>query len=454
MNALPPEDEENIGRFIEGLAFRNRSSVRVYRCILRGFLSFSRNQLSDHASPEKILCSWFKDRANHWPVHLVEHRAFMVQRFLSWMKGCAYIVDNPFDALEKRYGKETAPIVRALLSDDSKAALENLRPRARFSGFLGPQMREHLEFMRSLGYRYNTEQCLLDSFDQFLQTRAELLGQPLPVLIDAYRQVRPGVNHALAAQRCAWILSKAAHHRDPNVSIMPTDRQLRRTARARQRRPYIYTPQEVAKLLDVARSFPSPMCPLRPYSMFTMLVLAYCAGLRLGEIAKLTVGDINLEAATIKIRETKFFKTRRLSLTPSVTEAVRDYLEKRRNAGAPLDEAAGLFWHERNHRYSRVTIGQLLVGVLRRAGIKPSKGMVGPRVHDLRHAMACNRMLSWYQQGINPQSRLPHLATYLGHKSIDSTLFYLNITQELMQIAGNRFRERSARILKNQENRI
>jgi hypothetical protein len=61
-------------------------------------------------------------------------------------------------------------------------------------------------------------------------------------------------------------------------------------------------------------------------------------------------------------------------------------------------------------------------------------------------------MLSWYQQGINPQSRLPHLATHLGHKSIDSTLVYLNITQELMQIAGNRFRERSARILKNQGN--
>jgi len=67
MNALPPEDEENIGRFIEGLAFRNRGSVRVYRCILRGFLSFNRNQLSNHALPEETLLSWLKDRANHWP---------------------------------------------------------------------------------------------------------------------------------------------------------------------------------------------------------------------------------------------------------------------------------------------------------------------------------------------------------------------------------------------------
>ena len=142
-----------------------------------------------------------------------------------------------------------------------------------------------------------------------------------------------------------------------------------------------------------------------------------------------------------------------MPLTPSVTNAVRDYLARRQNAGVPLDDAAGLFWHERNGRYSRGRISQLLVEVLRRAGLKPAHGRVGPRVHDLRHAMVCNRMLSWYQQGINPQSHLPHLATYLGHKSIDSTLVYLHITQELMQIASNRFRERSARILKDQENR-
>lgn len=452
MNVLPPEDEEKIARFIEGLTLRTQNAVRVYRCILRGFVRFSRSQLSHQASTEKTLRSWLKDRANHWPAHLVEHRARLVQRFLSWMKSCTYVEDNPFEALEKYYGTDTAPIVRALLSADSQAALENLRPRARFSSFLGPQMREHIEFMRSLGYRYKTEERLLDRFDQFLKSRVDLLDQPLSVLIDAYRQARHGLTRALDAQRCGRLLSREAHRRDPSVPILPMDRQLEREVRARNRRPYIYTPEQVAKLLEIARSLPSPTCPLRPYSVYTMMVLAYCAGLRLGEIANLTLADVNLQDATVEIRETKFFKARRLALTPSVANAIKDYLEKRQKAGAPLGGTAGLFWHERNRPYSYVRINQLLVNVLRRAGLKPAHGRVGPRVHDFRHAMVSNRMLSWYQQGINPQSRLPHLATHLGHKSIDSTLVYLNITQELMQIAGNRFRERSARILKNQEN--
>jgi hypothetical protein len=57
-------------------------------------------------------------------------------------------------------------------------------------------------------------------------------------------------------------------------------------------------------------------------------------------------------------------------------------------------------------------------------------------------------MLAWYRKGINPQSHLPYLATYLGHKDINSTLVYLTITQELLQQASERFRVQGAPILR------
>jgi site-specific recombinase XerD len=68
--------------------------------------------------------------------------------------------------------------------------------------------------------------------------------------------------------------------------------------------------------------------------------------------------------------------------------------------------------------------------------------LVGARIHDLRHSMVSHRMQDWYKSGINPQSKLPYLATYLGHKDIRSTLVYLNITPELLQEAGERFRKK------------
>jgi integrase len=87
---------------------------------------------------------------------------------------------------------------------------------------------------------------------------------------------------------------------------------------------------------------------------------------------------------------------------------------------------------------------KMLVRVLRHSGIKPTQGKAGPRIHDLRHAFVVHRMLGWYRQGINPQPYLPYLATYMGHRDINSTLVYLTITQELLQHAGEKYRQLGA----------
>lgn len=57
-------------------------------------------------------------------------------------------------------------------------------------------------------------------------------------------------------------------------------------------------------------------------------------------------------------------------------------------------------------------------------------------------------MTTWYRQGINPQSRLPYLAAYLGHRDIHSTLVYLTITQELLQHASGLLRSAEPEVMK------
>lgn len=71
-------------------------------------------------------------------------------------------------------------------------------------------------------------------------------------------------------------------------------------------------------MLEVARAYPSPRVPLRPLSMYTMLLLAYCADLRRSELARLDPGDVDLQDCSITIRRTKFFNTRILPLPDSV----------------------------------------------------------------------------------------------------------------------------------------
>ena len=134
---------------------------------------------------------------------------------------------------------------------------------------------------------------------------------------------------------------------------------------------------------------------------------------------------------------------------------LKHYLVLREQAGAPTNPESPLFWSpQRNCGYTVGGIRLVLTDVLRRANIKPAHGAVGPRVHDLRHTMVGHRMRDWYKSGVNPQSKLPYLATYLGHKDIRSTLVYLNITPELLQEAGERFRKNGATALQTRESML
>jgi integrase len=449
MNRSSLADPESLRQFLQAQRFRHRSTRKVYGCVVRNFQRFVFECAAGAPPSTLIVQQWLKERIREWPLHMVCHRAGLVDRFLAWMEVRGAIPNNPFADLRRRYGRRTTPIVRALLSDDAEAALHRLRPPPRFASFLGKVMEEHVGRMRSVGYRYDVNEKILLRFGRFLQDHPELAAAPLRALIDAWSQSNPRQQHLCQAQEAGRLVSQAMHRLDPNVEILRVSLQVRRRVRQQQRRPYVYTEEEIRRLLLAAQTFPSPKTPLRPCTLYTMVVLAYCAGLRLGEIVALTVGDVHLEDDTIEIRNTKFFKSRRLPLAPTVMMALKHYLAARQESGAPVSPASGLFWRsERGRRYSYGGIGNLLVQVLRRAGLKPARHRIGPRIHDLRHAMVCNRMLTWYRNGVNPQSHLPYLATYLGHRDINSTLLYLSVTQELLQEANQRFRQQGAEALR------
>jgi len=442
MSPWPEDGGEAIERHVRSLRLRNRSTVRVYRCILRGFQRFAQTQGCCAAVSETTVQSWVRDRSAHWPRHLVIHRARIVDRLLDFLAFEGTIPNNPFAELRARYGLRTGtPIVRALLAADPAQALEALRPPPRFGSFLGATMRAHVELMRALGHRYESPARRLLRFDRFLQGRPDLLGQPLPTLLRQWAAQCRTLNEAWQCELVGRQLARALRRIDPNVEVPAPERCLARLVRQQYRPAHVYTPQELRSLLEAARTFPSPRAPLRPLTLYTTLVLASCAGLRVGELARLDLGDVRLDAGELDIRQTKFFKSRTLPLATSVVLALREYVEARRRAGAPQQARSAFFWHERAAgRYSSAVLGLLLANVLRHAGLKPAQGRNGPRVHHLRHAFVLYRMLTWYRQGINPQARLPYLATYLGHKDINSTLVYLTVTQELLQHASERFR--------------
>jgi integrase/recombinase XerD len=372
--------ESSLQSYIQQINLRSPITPRVYRCILNGFHRFVAERIEGPSISQETIRLWLNDRILVWPFRLLAHRARLVDRFLDWMVKKGAMESNPFADLKTEYGqRSTTPVVRALLNADFGAALAALRPVPRFGSFLGPFMREHINLMKTMGYRYNVHEERMLRLDRFLQGRADLSGQPLPVVIREWTNAGATPQHAYECHVTGRSLSRAILRVDPTVETIAWDKRISREARKRYRQPYIFSEQEIHSLLETALSFPSPRSALRPRTLHTMLVLAYCAGLRIGELIRLNVGDIDLEGRAIEIRGTKFFKTRRLPLSNSAASTLRSYLDARNRSGAPSEPSTGLFWHHQPAgRYSRVMAGQLLIRVFRRAGIKPQKAKSGP----------------------------------------------------------------------------
>jgi integrase len=85
------------------------------------------------------------------------------------------------------------------------------------------------------------------------------------------------------------------------------------------------------------------------------------------------------------------------------------------------------------------TISMTFHALLPKLELHIPPGVSPPRLHDLRHSFAVATLLRWYREGIDPNCRLMHLSTFLGHVDPTSTSVYLTITEELLSLAAQRF---------------
>jgi integrase/recombinase XerD len=197
--------------------------------------------------------------------------------------------------------------------------------------------------------------------------------------------------------------------------------------------PYIYSVDNMRALLRSAEERHQPAWLVQADTVRTLLLLLYGTGLRAGEALRLDTKDVD---------NTKFYKSRLVPIGADLHGVLRRYQREHHPSRGPRGRAKDRpFLVDRRDRRILLQTAEHAFKLIRaHAGvIRPAECRYQPRLHDLRHTFAVNRLLSWYREGTDVQKLLPHLATYLGHRSMRETQHYLNLTSELWGEASHRF---------------
>jgi site-specific recombinase XerD len=265
-----------------------------------------------------------------------------------------------------------------------------------------------LEDLQRRNYSQDTIRCYIRAVEDFSRRFNRPPDRLGPRHIREYqaelfqkRKLSPGtVTTRLAALRFFYIktLKKAW-----NIAETPYPQK-------RHRIPAILSPEEVAQLIDAART---------SYQRILLMML-YATGVRRTELARLKVSDINSRRMVIHIQGGKGRRDRDVMLSPKLLEALRQYWR-----GLKRKPTTWLFPNKRRLKTADAPIDSKVVWyacqqAAKRAGLKKA---IHP--HTLRHCFATHLL----EAGAD----LRTIQILLGHHDLKETTIYLHVSQRHLQ---------------------
>jgi integrase/recombinase XerD len=325
-----------------------------------------------------------------------------------------------------------------------------MKPRRQgFRSVMGPDIEQFLAHKRALGRRYDVEEKTLALFDDHLVAhRIAGLSDVGVDLIEAFLLARPrphprSYNHlrCTLARLFAWLVGQGRLEQTPVQS---------RPRRATyQRQPFIFDTANARRLLDLVQRLPDKGGTVqRGKTYHALFAILYGLGLRVSEVCRLRVEDVDFERRLLVIRETKFYKTRLVPFGSKLETLLKAYLQLKAKHWGSFAPDAPLFSLRGARAINPCTVSQTFHYLLPQLSLEVPPGYSPPRLHDLRHSFAVGALVRWYRNGADPQAHLLALATLLGHVDVNSTAVYLTTTAALLEEANQRFEAFATRTLR------
>ena len=212
---------------------------------------------------------------------------------------------------------------------------------------------------------------------------------------------RASVARHLSALRSffKWLVREGAVEANPARTVA--------TPKRERHLPAVLQTSDVALLLEQ----PDMTVPLGIRDA-AWLELLYASGLRIGEVVRIDIDDLELRARLVKVHG-KGSKERIVPFGTTAEKAVRAWLAVRGDLVRDPDEQA-VFVNYRGERITTRSIRRLFDGYLRAAALRS-----GTSPHTLRHSFATHLL--------NAGADLRGIQELLGHASLSTTQKYTHL---------------------------
>jgi integrase len=161
--------------------------------------------------------------------------------------------------------------------------------------------------------------------------------------------------------------------------------------------------------------------------------MLYGTGIRIGEALRLLNRDVNLDQQHLTLKATKNTKDRYVPFDNSLANVCSDYLNHR-NA-LPVDHINDpekpFFTALNGGTFHKTIVGKWFRRILIEAKIPINSNGKGPRIHDIRHTMACHSFVKLARDGMDMYCSWPYLSAYLGHQSLRATEQYIRLSEQI-----------------------
>lgn len=200
--------------------------------------------------------------------------------------------------------------------------------------------------------------------------------------------------------------------------------------------PYIYTREDVRKLLNSAHLTGTARDKVHHKTLRAAVLTLYATGATVGEIAGLATIDVDLDNRTIRFSGGLRKAARSIPIGVDLARAVQQYMKWRMRRKA---QSEYFFNRTDGSRIGQRTFDEYFGRLRRKAGIAGYCGSSRrPCLQDLRATFAVHQITSWIKRKRDLNVMLPALAAYMGYVGLESTERYLQLTPERFRTALNK----------------